>query len=1235
MHANDFWTLSNGPYGAVVNSVCEAPNGNLLAGTASGLYYSTNKGNSWSLMNFAGKYIYSITISDSGKIYVAMIGDLELSKDNGKSWTRIDGGFSANFKIIHPCKNGRTYIIAHSSHQYNKLYQAISDEGGWSQISTSINLIQSFDIKPSNGYFFIGTFNDGIYRSTDYGENITKVGLDTLSISTIMIDSSGNIYAGSLDHGLYLSSNNGDNWSFLGLEGNSIYAISKNSSGHIYCGTLNNGIMKSTDSGNSWTRQNSGLINNQALSIYTDKENKVFLGLNGDGVFYSDNNASNWNYSSDGLESSQTNALVINNSGRIFAGTNGAGMWYTDNHGNNWVRCNNGLDTPNIYKLAKNSQGDIYAGSYYGAIFRSSNNGSNWTKIRNSSSPAQLGGLVIDDNDNIYVTITNNGVFKSTNNGNDWTNIGLNDKVHRSLLVINDSILLVGTYSYGLFRTSDNGVTWTHPNTMSSTIYAISKDEDNNIYLGGSMGQFEKSTNSGLNWTLTNNLNQQVNDISCANNGKIFAGLDANGIRVSLDYGQTWDAVNSGLKSLRIYDIEINPDDVIFAALKEGVYTNSEMMVDLDAPILSSPKNNEYGVNPDVVFSWNQVEDASEYQFQLSDDANFTNILDYATISTTSRIADYSFDYATKYYWRVRAKQNISLSDWSEVWSFTTNIESPVPILPLNNSEDINLPVNFIWNSVEGASSYTLLISDESDFSRTISMNEVIVDTSFIISELDHYTDYYWKVQAVGLGATSEWSEISKFSTNLAPPKLTYPVDNASGLNAKVECKWDIVAHAVKYIIELASESDFNTSSIIYSGETSSLNSHTFTLNYGKRFFWHVKSKTSKSESQWSEVRTFSTGLKAPNLLSPGNSSDNMNIPVTFKWEEYTDAEKYYIEISTDYDFKNIIFFDSNINGVEISVNNLEFNKKYYWRLKVLVNDIYSFWSESRSFSTGLMPPTLISPNNSEASFTIPFKLCWSYSDSDVGYFIEISSDENFSNILISDSVFAVTTYNINLLEFFETYYWRVRAKIADKYSLWSNVWFFTTSLNKPALSYPADYSENHDLNIEFSWLPVLGSEFYEMQISFDDIFDNPSNIIDSVFDIGLEMENFSYNKKYYWRLRAKNGKGESQWSDIWNFVTKKEPNDVEESFLYDKIRIYPNPFTDNTNIELQSDGNIKLVIYNLLGYEVDSFTIYAKNYENKTVCYNGKNLSPGYYFLRICKNNEFLSGNTYYLIKE
>ena len=101
---------------------------------------------------------------------------------------------------------------------------------------------------------------------------------------------------------------------------------------------------------------------------------------------------------------------------------------------------------------------------------------------------------------------------------------------------------------------------------------------------------------------------------------------------------------------------------------------------------LNSPSNGSIGAVPDVRLVWSNRKGATVitgftyYEVQLSLDSNFTTI-DFAdSVAFGTFPEDTTFYYTnaeyllfdTTYYWRVRAKHEIDVCDWSEVWLFNT-----------------------------------------------------------------------------------------------------------------------------------------------------------------------------------------------------------------------------------------------------------------------------------------------------------------------------------------------------------------------------------------------------------------------------------------------------------------------------------------------------------------------------------------------------------------------------------
>jgi len=96
----------------------------------------------------------------------------------------------------------------------------------------------------------------------------------------------------------------------------------------------------------------------------------------------------------------------------------------------------------------------------------------------------------------------------------------------------------------------------------------------------------------------------------------------------------------------------------------------------LEAPQLIAPENETIEVPKDAAFSWAEVTDAETYNIQIAEDEGFSNL-----VADENGITELSFnftlpDYQTTYFWRVMASNSELNSNWSEIWSFTTDVNT-------------------------------------------------------------------------------------------------------------------------------------------------------------------------------------------------------------------------------------------------------------------------------------------------------------------------------------------------------------------------------------------------------------------------------------------------------------------------------------------------------------------------------------------------------------------------------
>ncbi len=108
----------------------------------------------------------------------------------------------------------------------------------------------------------------------------------------------------------------------------------------------------------------------------------------------------------------------------------------------------------------------------------------------------------------------------------------------------------------------------------------------------------------------------------------------------------------------------------------------------LGTPILVSPTNNAINQPVNLTLDWNEVIDATSYEYQYSTYSNFVTYTSGTTSDTENYISNLNNN--TIYFWRIKATDGSIFSEWSETWSFTTEIN--ISVDNINTNEIIIYP---------------------------------------------------------------------------------------------------------------------------------------------------------------------------------------------------------------------------------------------------------------------------------------------------------------------------------------------------------------------------------------------------------------------------------------------------------------------------------------------------------------------------------------------------------------
>ena len=281
--------------------------------------------------------------------------------------------------------------------------------------------------------------------------------------------------------------------------------------------------------------------------------------------------------------------------------------------------------------------------------------------------------------------------------------------------------------------------------------------------------------------------------------------------------------------------------------------------------------------------------------------------------------------------------------------------------------------------------------------------------------------------------------------------------------------------------------------------------------------------------------------------------------------------------------------------------------------------------------------PALVYPENSASGLETTVAFRWNEKEHAVSYSFQLSDEPEFSELLVDEHGVTDTTYSFDGLGFGKKYYWRVRATNEADTSDWSHTRNFNTMFpvaDVPDLVSPGNGAVDVPVETVLQWGEVEGSVTYEVQLSTKSDFNE--TIIDStgITWTELEVNDLESDTEYFWRFRAKNGSGASDWSPTWNFTTQQVTSveqfasDMPEDYSLEQN--YPNPFNPTTTIRfaLPEAGPVNLEVYNMLGQRVTTLIdgehyssgIYEKVWNAKDNM--GRELSSGMYIYRITAGN-------------
>ena len=495
-------------------------------------------------------------------------------------------------------------------------------------------------------------------------------------------------------------------------------------------------------------------------------------------------------------------------------------------------------------------------------------------------------------------------------------------------------------------------------------------------------------------------------------------------------------------------------------------------------PSLSSPSHQEDDVPLSPQLVWQSTSGADSYRVEVSTDSDFSPLFfDQSGIGGTSLTLPESLQSDTRYYWRVRASNEIGDGSYSDPHWFTT-IESAAPgqvalTSPANGANGVSTTPTFSWQSAPGAQAYTLEVSGTSSFASLKHVETGLTTTSFTRDNpFAHGDILHWRVRATNSVGDGPYSEHRQFATELGGPTqvtLVSPADGSEGVDTSPTLVWEAVQSASSYRVQVSTTQSF-AGSLIHDTEVSGTQLQVGPLVSQKTHFWRVRSSNA-GQINWSVVRDFTTGSGAPAqvaLQSPPNDAEDQPLSVTLAWSAPTGAETYDLQVALDQTFTTILVSETGLTATNYLLGGLEPSTDYYWRVQAANGVGAGGWSAARTFTTqvvlGPAAPALIYPLDGADNVPAAPVFSWNETDGAESYKLELSTTppdelENFVTVVIA-VVVQQAFFQSPPLSTGQDYFWRVESRNAAG-SARSQVRSFRTVLTTS--------SETEELPTEFS----------------------------------------------------------------------------------------------------------------------------------------------------------------------
>lgn len=368
-----------------------------------------------------------------------------------------------------------------------------------------------------------------------------------------------------------------------------------------------------------------------------------------------------------------------------------------------------------------------------------------------------------------------------------------------------------------------------------------------------------------------------------------------------------------------------------------------------------------------------------------------------------------------------------------------------------------------------------------------------------------------------------------------------------------------------------------------------------------------------------------------PVITSPSNASQQDTRDILITWESSVQDAIYTVQLSTESEFEIVQnTFETRDKEVRFIADRFVV---YHCRVQATLNGEKSDWAVSTFAVLPPKPsaPELVLPLNLSVDVSLTPTLRWE-SDLQHTYQLQVARSADFSNLVTSMNVMPqgkFTEVILGGLDNNTTYFWRVRSIAFGRHGDWTERGFTTerTLLITPVITNPPSNSTlAFSSTLDLSWESSGQTALYDIDIATDASFNNLISSVGNHPTTTIKVSLLSNNKRYFWRVKARDNGRSSDWSMTSSFTFG-----VVTEYVAVPTTSFPahNSINNKTSVELKWNSTIENSMYDVElsptpQFYTTTFKASSINEAKQTV----SNLSPGLtYYWRVRSISE--NGNS------